>query len=152
MNKDLEKKGVLSDSRTPVARGARDENGKKLKPLEQKKYDPQGEIEKFGLKPVETFTYIDPVTGEKKTFTIDRRGTTDQKAGLILMDPDATREQKDSVISMYLFEKGKEGASMLMDLWAYRGQHTKESRAFQSTMRFDFANAASLSRRSTALS
>jgi hypothetical protein len=132
MAKDLKTKEVLPGSSMPVPTGS------KVKPLPPKKYDAEGEIARYGLKPVETFTYVDPITRETKKFTIDRRGTTDQKAGLVLMDPDATREQKDSVISMYLFEKGKEGASMLMDLWAYKGTHTRESRAFQSTMRFDF--------------
>lgn len=129
---------LMPDSQIPVKRGAKDDQGGKIKQVEQRKYDAEGQIKKFGLKPVETFTYIDPVTKQKKSFTIDRRGTTEDRVALTLLDKEATREQKDSAVSMYLFERGKEGASMMMDLWAYKGAHTKESRAFQSTMRYDF--------------
>jgi len=138
MNNDVAKKGVLPDSSMPVAKGARDEKGKKLKPLAPKEYDAQGEIKKFGLKPTELLEYKDPFTDETKRIMIDRRGTTDESLALTLLDPNLTRERKDTAISMYLFEAGKQGNSMLMDLWIYKGAHTKESRAFQSTMRFDF--------------
>lgn len=138
MSKEIQKKGILPNSSVPVAKGARDDKGRKIKPLAPKVYDGEKQIKEMGLKAVENFTYIDPITGDQKSFVIDRRGTTDQKAGLALLDPKLSREQKDSVISMYLFEQGKQGASMLMDLWQYKGQHTKESRAFNSTMRYDF--------------
>lgn len=113
-------------------------DGVKLKPLPPKKYDPEGEIKKFGLAPTEVVEYKDPFTEETKKIAIDRRGTSDEKLALALLDDKVSREQKDGMISMYLFEKGQQGASMLMDLWMYKGQHTKESRGFQSTMRFDF--------------
>lgn len=138
MSKELEKKSVLPPSSIPVAKGARDENGKKIKPLPPKEYDAAGDIKKYGLKPTEIVKYKDPVTGEDKSIMIDRRGTNDETLALALLDPEMPRERKDSILSMYLFEQGKQGASMLMDLWMYKGTHTKESRQFQSTMRFDF--------------
>lgn len=138
MSKELEKKQILPNSRMPVSEGTVDDQGKAIRTIRGPKYDPEAQIKKYGLKPVENFEYVDPVTGDKKSFTIDRRGSTEASVGLTLLDPKATREQKDSAISMYLFEKGKHSASLLMDLWSYKGIHTKESRAFQSTMRFDF--------------
>lgn len=136
--KSVEKRGVLPGSSMPVKAGVRDEKGNKIKPLPPKEYDAAGEIKKFGLVPTEVVEYMDPFEGVMKKIMIDRRGTTDEKLALALLDDKVNREQKDTMISMYLFEKGKEGASMLMDLWGYKGQHTKESRAFQSMMRFDF--------------
>jgi hypothetical protein len=138
MSSNIQKKGVLPDSSIPVSKGTRDDKGRKVKPLPPQVYDAEKQIKEYGLKPVETFEYTDPVTQEKKKFTVDRRGTTEDRVALTLLDAEATREQKDTAVSMYLFERGKQGASMLMDLWAYKGSHTKESRAFQSTMRFDF--------------
>ncbi len=138
MNKDIEQKQVLPDSKMPVAKGAKNDKGGKIRPIVGPQYDPQGEIKKFGLQATEVVEYKDPVSGETKKIMIDRRGTTDEKMALTLLDDKISREQKDSVISLYLFEKGKHGASMLMDLWQYKGTHTKESRMFQSTMRFDF--------------
>lgn len=122
----------------PVAKGALDGDGKPLAPLKRPEYNAQAEIKKYGLKPTEVVEYKDPFTQETKKIIIDRRGTTDEKLALALLDDKMSREQKDSMVSMLLFERGKEGASMLMDLWMYKGSHTKESRAFQSTMRFDF--------------
>lgn len=49
-----------------------------------------------------------------------------------------SREKKDFYLSMYLFERGKDSMSMITDLFRYKGEHTKESRVFQSRMRFDF--------------
>lgn len=138
MSKELDKKTVLPNSAMPVAVGAVDEDGKAIEPLAPRQYDAAGEIKKFGLQPTELLEYKDPYSGKMKSIMIDRRGTTDEKLALTLLDDKISREQKDSVVSAYLFEKGKEGSSMLMDLWMYKGAHTKESRAFQSTMRFDF--------------
>lgn len=131
--------GVIPESPTPVKEGIKDETGTKpLEPVAPKVYDAAAEIKEFGLQPTEMIEYKDPFSGAMRKIMIDRRGTTDEKLALALLDDKTSREQKDSMISMYLFEKGKQGASMLMDLWGYKGQHTKESRAFQSTMRFDF--------------
>lgn len=138
MNKDIQRKQVLPDSKMPVAKGAKDDEGNKIKPAPVKRYDAEGEIKKFGVAATEVVEYKDVFTGQLKKIIIDRRGTTDEKLALALLDDKVSRDQKDSMLSMYLFEKGKQGSSMLMDLWMYKGAHTKESRAFQSTMRFDF--------------
>lgn len=138
MTKEIEKKGILPDSAMPIQEGVKDDKGGELKPAVIKRYDAAGEIKKFGLSQIEVVEYEDPFSGTIKKIMIDRRGTTDEKLAIALLDPEVTREQKDTVLSMYLFEKGKQGASMLMDLWQYKGAHTKESRQFQSTMRFDF--------------
>lgn len=138
MSKEIEKKQILPDSKMPVAKGTLNDQGKKIRPIKSKVYDAQADLKKYGLKPTELLEYTDPITKEKKSIMIDRRGTTDEKLALALLDDTISREQKDSMISMFLFEKGKEGASMLMDLWSYKGQHTKESRAFNSQMRYDY--------------
>jgi hypothetical protein len=57
---------------------------------------------------------------------------------MVLVDRDSTREQKDSAVSNYLFERGQENASFLMELFRHKGQHTKETRVFKSQIRFDF--------------
>ncbi len=138
MNKEIQKESVLPNSKMPVLKGAKNDKGKAIRPIVGPQYDPQGEIAKFGLQATEIVEYKDPISGDTKKIMIDRRGTTDEKLALTLLDDKISRDQKDSIISLYLFEKGKHGASMLMDLWQYKGTHTKESRAFQSTMRFDF--------------
>lgn len=102
-----------------------------------KKYNTMGDIKKFGLIPVESIKITNPITGEKKWVTLRRDGTTESKVIEVLANAKSTREQKDSIISMYLFERGKESASMMMDLWMYKGQHTKESRNFHAQMRHD---------------
>lgn len=80
----------------------------------------------------------DPLTGQTKLVTFDRAGHTEQKLIIALADPNLKRDQKDHALSMYLFERGAENSSMLIDLFRYKGEHTKESRVFQSRMRFDF--------------
>ncbi len=138
MNSELDTKKILPNSKMPVSKGTKNDKGRGVRPINGPKYDAPGQIKKFGLSPTEKLEYKDMFTGETKSIMIDRRGTTDEKLAIALLDDNVTREQKDSMLSMYLFEQGKHGASMLMDLWAYKGAHTKESRAFQSTMRFDF--------------
>lgn len=103
----------------------------------RKHYDAKGDIKKYGIIPVETVEVVNPVTGEKKMVTIRHDGTNIARLVEILANSNATREQKNSAISMYIFEEGKENASMIMDLWAYKGQHTKESRHFQGQVRRD---------------
>ena len=134
----VQEPGSIPDSALPVKKGARDDKGNKLKPLPPHKYDAAGEIKKFGLQPTEMLEYKDPFSGTIKKIMIDRRGTTDEALALALLDHTMPRERKESMLSMYLFEMGKQGSSTLMDLWMYKGAHTKESRAFQSQMRFDF--------------
>jgi len=85
---------------------------------------------------------VNPLTGNKAIVTIDREGTTESKVIQALMSQDSTQEQKDSAISMYLFERGKESASFLMDLYQAKGQNTKETRKFKSQVRFDLTMMA----------
>lgn len=78
------------------------------------------------------------MTGKKSLITLDRTGHTEQKLIVALANPDLSREKKDHALSMYLWERGAENSSLLVDLMRYKGEHTKESRVFQSRMRFDF--------------
>lgn len=80
----------------------------------------------------------DPFSGEKQLITLDRTGHTEQKLIVALANPDLSRDQKDHALSMYLYERGAQNTSMIVDLMRYKGKHTKESRVFQSRMRLDF--------------
>lgn len=106
--------------------------------FERRTYDAARDIKKFGLVPVEKIKSVNPITGEEKMITIRRDGTTDSELAMVMADPTTTRELKDTVVSRYLFERGKESASMMMDLWKYKGEHTKEARHWMSNMRWDF--------------
>jgi hypothetical protein len=104
-------------------------------------YSPEGtraSLASHNLMPVDKVEVTDPITGVKSIITVDRTGTTENKLIMALANPDLKRDTKDHFLSMYLWERGKENASMLVDLMRYKGEHTKESRAFQSQMRFDF--------------
>lgn len=96
------------------------------------------ELEKYSLKPTEKVTVTDPITGVTTEITLDRTGYGENKLIVALADPELKRDVKDHMLSMYLFERGKESASFLVDLMRSKGQHTKETRAFKSQMRFDF--------------
>lgn len=65
-------------------------------------------------------------------------GTTDKKLATILADSNSTEDQKMSMVSLYLFERGRESSSFIADLMLYKGQNTKETRKFKSEIRFDF--------------
>lgn len=111
-------------------------------------YSPEAtkkELDKLGLTPTSEVEVTDPVSGKKTMITIDRTGTTESKLLIALADKNLNRDQKDAVLSMYLFERGKESASFLMDLMRFKGFHTKETRAFKSQVRFDFEMYVSLS-------
>lgn len=104
-------------------------------------YSPEkvkADLAKYGVEAVKEVEVVDPITQKRSIVTIDRTGTHEGKLILALADPKLSRDQKDFVLSMYLFERGKENASMLVDLMRYKGEHTKETRAFTSQMRFDF--------------
>ncbi len=105
---------------------------------EQVAEDTVNELAKHGLTPFQKVTVKDPITGVSKEITLDRTGYGENKLIIALSNPDLKREQKDHILSMYLWERGKESASMLVDLMRYKGEHTKETRAFKSQMRFDF--------------
>jgi hypothetical protein len=79
-----------------------------------------------------------PFTDEKQIMVIDRAGYTEDKLSTALANPDLTRDQKDFEISMYLYQRGAHNTSMLVDLFRYKGAHTKETRVFKSQIRFDF--------------
>lgn len=98
----------------------------------------KAELEKYGVPAVHDITITDPFSGEKRIVSLDRTGTTEQKLIVALADPNLTRDRKDHMLSMYMWERGKESASFFVDLIRSRGEHTKETRAFKSQMRFDF--------------
>lgn len=87
---------------------------------------------------VEIVEFVSPATGNRGLQTIDRRGTTDEKLGMALLDPNTTEDRKLSMLSLYLFEKGKESASFIADLMLHKGTSTRETRKFKSEMRYDF--------------
>lgn len=96
------------------------------------------ELKDKGLAVEETITVKNPVTKKTAEVTIQRDGTPESKLIMALADKNLKRDQKDHVLSMYLFERGKESSSFLVDLMRFKGTHTKETRAFTSQMRFDF--------------
>ena len=101
--------------------------------------DPQYEAnKKIVTVDQEIVSIKNPITGKEAKVVLDRRGTTAQKLGALMLSPDSTQDQRDSMTAMYLFERGKESASFITDLMLYKGTHTKETRAFKSQIRFDF--------------
>lgn len=92
----------------------------------------------LGLPAEETIRIKNPVTGKEADVVISRTGTSQDKLGMIMLAPDATKEQKDSMLAQYLFEQGKESASFLAELFASKGVHFKQTQAFKRQMRFDF--------------
>jgi hypothetical protein len=105
----------------------------------KKKDDPlYRKLKKIDAGKGETAKVKNPFTGREVSVYIDRTGTTDEKVAAVMVSPTATRDQKDFMISQWLFERGLESASFLADLYRYKGEHTKETRAFKSQMRFDY--------------
>lgn len=96
------------------------------------------ELDELGLEASEEIEVENPVTHQKTKVIVQRDGTPESKLIIALADPEKSRDQKDAILGMYLFERGKESSSFLMDLFRYKGSHTKETRAFKSQMRFDF--------------
>ena len=80
----------------------------------------------------------DPLTGETKLVVLDRAGHTEKGLAQVLSDPNTTRDRKDHALSMYLFERGAQDVSLIVDMFRYKGQHSKQSQVFQSRMRLDF--------------
>lgn len=99
-----------------------------------------------GVKTVasETITVINPITKRKAKVELSRTGTSEEKLGALMLSPDATREQKDSMIAQYLFEQGRENGSFMAELFISKGTLTKQTQAFKSQMRWDFENFASM--------
>lgn len=90
----------------------------------------------------EKFRVVNPITGKTADIVLHRDGTTDEKLAMVLLSPDATKEQKDSFVSNWMFERGKENASFLAELYISKGTHVKETQAFKRQIRFDFESFA----------
>jgi hypothetical protein len=104
-------------------------------------YSPEAtaaELKDKGLAATETIEVENPVTGKRAMVVITRDGTREDKVIMALADKNMSQDAKDHVLGMYLFERGKDNASFLMDIYRYKGEHTKETRAFKSQVRFDF--------------
>jgi hypothetical protein len=86
----------------------------------------------------EEFNVTNPITGKVSLVKLSRTGTTAEKLAMVLLSPDATKEQKDSWLSNYLFERGKENSSFLAELYISKGTAIKEIQGFKRQMRFDF--------------
>lgn len=69
-------------------------------------------------------------------------GTTDKNVAAVLLSPKASKQEKDSAISQWLFERGKDNASFIAELFVSKGTHLKETQAFKRQIRFDFENFA----------
>jgi hypothetical protein len=79
-----------------------------------------------------------PMTGRSAEMTLKHGKMTEDELGKELINPDNTQEFKDMRIASYLFQRGLESASFLAELFVSKGQHTKETRAFKSQIRFDY--------------
>ena len=92
----------------------------------------------------ENFRVVNPITGKTADIVLHRDGTTDETLAMVLLSPDATKEQKDSFVSNWMFERGKENASFLAELYISKGTHIKETQAFKRQIRFDFESFANV--------
>src|SRR3990167_5402718 len=128
MNKDIEKKSVLSGSLD--SRENDDPEWKKAREID------------FGKK--EDVHVKNPVTGKTALVSLDRSGETAENVASILVSHDATKDQKDRAITAYLFDRGMESASFLAELFRSKGQHTRETRLFKTQMRFDYESFVSV--------
>lgn len=86
----------------------------------------------------ETVRVRNPITMKTADVVISRNGTTAEKLAMIMLAPDATKEQKDGMVASYLFERGNESGSFLAELFMSKGVHVKDTQAFKANMRFDF--------------
>jgi hypothetical protein len=86
----------------------------------------------------EKITVKNKVTGTSVDIELVREGTTERALAIILLDKNKPQMQKDAMIAQYLFERGKESASFIGELFVYKGQHAKETHAFKRQVRFDF--------------
>jgi hypothetical protein len=105
---------------------------------EQQEAAVKKQLAELKLEPIEQLEITDPFTGKTSLITIDRSGTTQQKLAIALLDKNIPQDRKDYIMSMYLYERGKESMSMITDIMRYKGQYTREGRVFQSQMRLDF--------------
>lgn len=130
---------TLRGTHKKVAKAALDElHDEKIKTPEEVADSVSTELAKFGVNAKEEFQVVDPITKEIKTVSLSRTGTQETDLIVALADPNLTRDRKDHALSMYLWGRGAESSSMMVDLIRYKGEHTKETRVFKSQMRFDF--------------
>ena len=131
INPDVILGGVVSEGRDL-------KTGEIIK-IEDTPRDYQSEIEKIPegerIQEVEMFN---TATGRKEIVTIDRRGMFDEKLGMILSNKDSTMDSKLSAMSLWLFERGRESGSFIIDVIQAKGQFMKGAQKFKSQIRFDF--------------
>lgn len=92
----------------------------------------------------EKFKVKNPISGKEANITLHRDGTTDEKLAMIMLSPDATKDQKDSILASYLFERGRENASFITELYISKGRLFTETQAFKKQMRWDFESFANM--------
>ena len=95
-------------------------------------------LDAHGLPISEKLMVTNPITKKRTEVTLRRDGYSEEGLALALLDPKKTRDQKDFEMSMFLWGRGAESVSMMVDLMRYKGEHTKETRVFKSQMRIDF--------------
>lgn len=95
-------------------------------------------LKKIEMTGEETIRVRNPITFKETDIVVSRNGTTEEKLAMILLAPDATKQQKESMLSGYLFERGRESSAFLAELFVSKGTHLKETQAFKRNMRFDF--------------
>lgn len=128
---------VISPKKT--AKNALSElHNEKVKTPEEVAKETSLALQKFGVSAKEKVTIVDPITKEVREVSLSRTGTQESDLIVALADPNLGRDQKDHALSMYLWGRGAESASLIVDLMRYKGAHTKETRVFKSQMRFDF--------------
>src|ERR1700753_121165 len=71
----------------------------------------------------ETIRVRNPITFKEADVVVSRNGTTEEKLAMMLLAPDATKQQKESMLAGYLFERGKESSSFLAELFVSKGTH-----------------------------
>jgi len=120
MKKELAKKSILGGN---ISVGKNHKNYEKSRKIKTPKKTKE--------------TLKNPMTGREVSVVMNRQGTTERQLGLILNSTKHTKDQKDSALANYLYERGLESSSFLADLFRSKGAHTKETRIFKTQIRFD---------------
>jgi hypothetical protein len=122
----------------------RDEQGKEIP--DDPQYTKLKELSKEVKIPPTEVEIENPVTHKKALVTLEFDGTTDKKLGAIMLSPDATEDQRMALVNSWLWEHGRENSSLLGELFMYKGQHTRETRAFktQTTETVEHVNAVNV--------
>lgn len=132
------KKAIVSIRNETAKAAMKEMRNETIKTPEEAAADTKKQLATFGIKSKETFIVRNPVTGKEAKVELSRAGTQESDLIVALADPNVTREQKDFALSMYLWGRGAESSSMMVDLIQYKGTHSKETRVFKSQIRFDF--------------